>query len=132
MIKDLFSLIKKQKYNEIIKKIKSKSDEINFNFKFDNESYFLEYVIESKNLNLIKEVLKKNISIDILDSNGNTILYNLIKFDNKNSLDIIKLLLKKNKTEETYGVNLLDKQDIYGRTCFFIVYYLIMHQLLTY
>ena len=59
MIKDLFSLIKKQKYNEIIKKIKSKSDEINFNFKFDNESYFLEYVIESKNLNLIKEVLKK-------------------------------------------------------------------------
>ena len=119
MIKDLFSLIKKQKYNEIIKKIKSKSNEINFNFKFDNESYFLEYVIESKNLNLIKEVLKKNISIDIIDSNGNTILYNLIKFDNKNSLDIIKLLLKKNKTEETYGVNLLDKQDIYGRTCFF-------------
>ena len=119
MIKDLFSLIKKQKYNEIIKKIKSKTDEINFNFKFENESYFLEYVIESKNLNLIKEVLKKNISIDIIDSNGNSILYNLIKFDSKNSLDIIKLLLEKNQKEETYGINLIDKQDIHGRTCFF-------------
>ena len=119
MIKDLFSLIKKQKYNEIIKKIQPKTDEINFNFKFENESYFLEYVIDSKNINLIKEVLKKNISIDIIDSNGNSILYNLIKFDNKNSLDIIKLLLEKNQKEKTYGINLIDKQDIHGRTCFF-------------
>ncbi len=114
MIKDLFRLIKKQK---------SKSSEINFNFKFDNEGYFIEYVIESKNINFIKGILDQNISIDIIDTNGNTILYNLIKFDNKDSLDIIKLLLDKNKKEMTYGVNLIDKQDIHGRTC---LYYCIL------
>lgn len=118
MIKDLFNLIKKQNYDEIIKKI-NKSKNINFNFKFDNDSYFIEYVIESNNINFIKEILSKNISIDIIDSNGNTLLYNLIKFDNKNSLDIIKLLLNKNEKELTYGINIIDKQDINGRTCLF-------------
>ena len=118
MIKDLFNLIKTQNYEEIINKIK-KSKEINYNFKFNNENFFIEYVIESNNIKFIKEILSKNISIDIIDSNGNTLLYNLIKFDNKNSLDIIKLLLDKNEKELTYGVNIIDKQDINGRTCLF-------------
>ena len=42
MIKNLFDLIKKQKYEEIIKKLKVSKDNINFNLKFENESYFIE------------------------------------------------------------------------------------------
>ena len=40
MIKDLFNLIKTQNYEEIINKIK-KSKEINYNFKFNNENFFI-------------------------------------------------------------------------------------------
>jgi len=58
MIKDLFNLIKTQNYEEIINKIK-KSKEINYNFKFNNENFFIEYVIESNILNLLKRYLVK-------------------------------------------------------------------------
>ena len=37
MIKELFNLIKKQKYDEIIKIIDSNTD-INLNYKFENEN----------------------------------------------------------------------------------------------
>lgn len=127
MIKQLFNLIKNQKYNEIIKIIESNekknlNNKINFNYKFDNESYFIEYVIESKNIKLIKKILELNIATDIIDSNGNTILYNLIKFDSDNSNEILKLLVERKKSKTfnlKYGIDLIDKQDIQGRTCFY-------------
>ena len=115
MIKELFNLIKKQKYNEIMQIINSNTD-INLNYKFENENYFIEYVIQSKNIELIKIILNKNISLDFTDSNGNTILYNLIKFNNDTSLEILKILLD---TQNRFGINLIDKLDIYDRNCFY-------------
>jgi len=115
MIKELFNLIKKQKYDEIIKIIDSNTD-INLNYKFENENYFIEYIIQSKNIELIKTILTKNISLDFTDSNGNTILYNLIKFNDDKSLEILKILLD---TQYRFGINLIDKLDRYNRNCFF-------------
>ena len=114
-ISDLFILLKNQKYDNLIKILKNiNDDDINFNIKLKNDTYFIENVIETKNINLIKSFLEKNISLDILDSNGNLILYNLIKYETKISEEIIDLVLKKNSNN--YGINLLDKQDVNGRT----------------
>ena len=122
-ISDLFILLKNQKYDDLIRildtnpKDSSHSDDnINFNIKLKNDTYFIENIIETKNIKLIKSVLQKNISLDILDSNGNLILYNMIKFESKLSEEIIDIVLKKNSTN--FGINLLDKQDVNGRTLF--------------
>ena len=122
-ISDLFILLKNQKYDDLIKILDTNQkdsfysdDNINFNIKLKNDTYFIENIIETKNIKLIKSALQRNISLDILDSNGNLILYNMIKFESKLSEEIIDIVLKKNSTN--FGINLLDKQDVNGRTLF--------------
>ncbi len=122
-ISDLFILLKNQKYDDLIKILDTNQkdsfysdDNINFNIKLKNDTYFIENIIETKNIKLIKSALQRNISLDILDSNGNLILYNMIKFESKLSEEIIDIVLKKNSTN--FGINLLDKEDVNGRTLF--------------
>ena len=90
MINKLFDLIKKNKYTDIKKIINDSSKKsVNFNFKFDNDNYFIEYVILSKNLNFIKFILDQDIALDILTSDGLLILHNVIKFFDDESMEYI-------------------------------------------
>ena len=55
-MKNLFDLIKNQEYDKIIKILKEDSDiEINIQDNFNN--YFIEYVLDTGNIKLIKAVL---------------------------------------------------------------------------
>ena len=121
MINKLLELIKKAKYNEIIKIIndsKKNNSNINFNFKFENDNYFIEYVLNSKNFNLIKLVLKENISLDITTSDGYLILHDLIKFYDDKNKKIIELILNSNSFTKSFGINLLEKQDLNQKSVF--------------
>lgn len=107
---NLFEKIKEKKYNIILKYLKNNT-EVNLNIQDDFNNYFIEYVIDSSDLPLIQYVLSKNVFLDILDNNGTTILYNLIKF---NKIDILDLILKNDRSK--IGIHILDKKDIKGRT----------------
>lgn len=106
----LFNLVKEQKYDELLLLLKNNpSVNININDEFGN--FFIEYIIETNNILLIKNILKKEVYLDIIDSNGTTILYNMIKF---NKFEILKLIIE--KESQNIGISLIDKKDIKGRT----------------
>jgi ankyrin repeat protein len=107
---NLFKLIENKKYDKLIDYIKTKSElDLNLSDNFGN--YFIEYVINTYDIDLIKEIFKKEIYLDIIDSNGTTLLYNLIKF---NKMEILKLVIEKQNS--SIGISLIDKKDIRGRT----------------
>ena len=106
----LFKFIEDKKYQELISYIKSNSNiDLNISDEFGN--YFIEYVINTHDIDLIKEIFKKEIYLDIIDSNGTTLLYNLIKF---NKMNILKLVIEKQNS--SIGISLIDKKDIRGRS----------------
>ena len=107
---NLFDLIKEKKYKEIINYINSNPD-LDINIQDEVGNYFIEYVLDSNDKKLIEFVLLKDVYLDIIDNNGTTILYNLIKF---NKLDILKLVLNNNSLK--IGIKIIDKKDIKGRT----------------
>ena len=83
---EIFSLIKKQKFDEIYKLIKNKKI-TELDFKDSNFNYFIQYIINYNQIDIIKLILKMketediNFRIDIIDSDGRSILYNCIKFN---------------------------------------------------
>ena len=61
----LFDLIKQRKYKEVISYIK-KNPDIDLNIQDEFNNYFIEYVLDSNNMELIKFFLSKNIYLDII------------------------------------------------------------------
>tara|TARA_A100001015_G_scaffold321056_1_gene449881 strand:- start:453 stop:2603 length:2151 start_codon:yes stop_codon:yes gene_type:complete len=107
---NLFDKIQEKNYDEVITYIKQNPEiELNIQDKFNN--YLIEYILNTNNIKLIKFVLLKDIMLDFVDNNGTTLLYNIIKF---NKIEILELLIKSN--EQQIGINILDKKDIRGRT----------------
>lgn len=111
MEKEIFDLLKEKKYNKLIDYIKNLDNDTNLNIKDEFQNYLIENVINTNNIELLEEVLKKKVVLDILDNNGTGLLYRIIKFNN---IDGLKLLLDANKVN--IGFNIFDKQDITGRT----------------
>ena len=112
--KEIFNLIKEQKFNEIYKIIKNKQI-TNFDFKDNNYNYFIQYIINYNQLEIFELIINLsniiNIRIDILDTDGRTILYNCIKF---NYYKMIKLLIDYNK--KNIGISIIDMKDRLGLT----------------
>lgn len=107
---NLFEKLKEKKYKDIFNYLTNNPD-LNLNIKDEFGNYFIEYVLNSDDIQLISYVLTREIYLDIIDNNGTTILYNLIKF---NKLEILRKVLKNDSFK--IGIHLLDKKDIKGRT----------------
>ena len=81
---EIFNLLKIHNFDEIYKLIKSKKI-INLDFRDSNYNYFIQYIINYNQYNILKLILQMtkidaiNIRIDILDTDGRSILYNCIK-----------------------------------------------------
>jgi ankyrin repeat protein len=108
----IFNLIKTYKFDEL--KDILLSDEIkNLNFHDENNNYLIHYLINYNQLELFKKLLEKNnnIRLDIIDNDGKTILYQIIKYSNN---DILESLLKFNKVH--VGFSIIDNQDKLGYT----------------
>jgi len=111
---EIFSLIKKQKFDEIYKLIKNKKI-TELDFKDSNFNYFIQYIINYNQIDIIKLILKMketediNFRIDIIDSDGRSILYNCIKF---NYFELITLLLDFDKTN--IGISIINIKDRLG------------------
>ncbi len=113
---EIFTLLKAHDFNQIYKLIKSEKI-TNLDFRDANYNYFIQYIINYNQhniLTLILEMTKTNsieIRLDILDSDGRSILYNCIKY---NYMEMIKELIEYNK--ETIGISIIDIKDRLGLT----------------
>ena len=111
---EIFTLLKSHSFDEIYKLIKSKKV-TNLDFRDVNYNYFIQYIInynQHKILELILEMTKTeslNVRLDILDSDGRSILYNCIKY---NYDEMIKELIAYN--QETIGISIIDIVDRLG------------------
>lgn len=109
---DLFKLLRHKEYDKVINYLNANKDlELNVQDKYNN--YFIEVVLDLENIELLKAVFKHNISLDIIDNNGSTLLFNIIKF---NKIEILNLIIDFNKSSNIIGIDILDKQDIMGKT----------------
>lgn len=104
----IFDLIKNKEFDILIKKIEN--DEITeLNIKDSNNNYFIHYVINYNQLELLNVCLSKNINIDIFDSSKKTILYIPLKF---NYIEICKSLIEYNN--KCIGLSFINQVDMDG------------------
>ena len=106
----LIDLIKNKNIKEF-EKIISKDEKINLNIKDDNYNYLIYYILIYNLEETLDLILKRNLRLDILDSDGRNILYIPIKFSYNS---VLKKLLEFDKNH--IGINILDIKDKLGLT----------------
>ena len=96
---EIFTLLKSHDFDQIYKLIKT-GKITNLDFRDSNYNYFIQYIINYNQYNILKLILQMtktnviNIRLDILDSDGRSILYNCIKY---NYIEMINELIEYNK-----------------------------------
>ncbi len=108
-ISKIFGIIKIKNWNLLKKIIQNNDDDFDYNIKDLTNVYLIEYLVLHNQIDIIQILLTKNIRIDIMDDNGQTLLYNIIKFS---YIDILKLFI--NKNNKLIGKNILDLIDKNG------------------
>jgi ankyrin repeat protein len=114
MDNEVFILIKNNKFDDIYNLIKNNKIK-DLNIKDTNYNYFIQYIINFNQIKIIELILelqtknKINIRLDIIDSDGRSILYNCIKY---NYIELMKLLINCNKT--SIGISIIDIKDSLG------------------
>ena len=105
--KSLFELVKNQKLDEIIN-ILNNDKMIDINIRDNSNTYLVQYAIMYNNIKLLKILIDMDCKIDFLDNEGFTILYNPIKH---NYNDIIDILLN---NKNIIGIPISDLSDKFG------------------
>ena len=72
MSKNIFKLLKENKFDELERYILSNKD-LDLDIKDPNYNYFINYVINLNKIKFIKLAIKRNSSLDILDGDGKNI-----------------------------------------------------------
>jgi ankyrin repeat protein len=109
----IFDLIKKQDFIAIEKLITTKKM-TDFDIRDNNYNYFIQYLITYNQFKILQVILNKKditIRLDIIDTDGRSILYNCIKF---NYIEMIDILLTYNKNN--IGISIIDIKDKMGFT----------------
>lgn len=113
---EIFNLIKNQKFDALYNLIKTKQIK-NFDLRDLNFNYLIQYIINYNLVQIMELILKLNekeyynIRMDILDTDGRSILYNCIKFGYNQMMDMLIEYNKKN-----IGISIIDIKDILGLT----------------
>jgi ankyrin repeat protein len=88
----LFSYILKHDWNNF-KKIVEETKDIDLNIRDDSNNYLIQFIIIYNQVNLIDLLISKKCKIDIIDSDGHSLLFYAIKF---NYFSILEKLLNVN------------------------------------
>ena len=114
--KEIFNLITKHNFKKLYEIIKTGTLH-DFDFKDNSNNYFIQYIINYNQYEILQLILdsKKtidiNICLDILDIDGRSILYNCIKY---NYFELFNILIQFNKSE--IGISIIDIKDTLGFT----------------
>lgn len=103
--KMIFSYVSSKKWDNLLNFIKNNKD-FDYNIYDTSNISLIEHIITSDNNKIIKELLLRNIKIDVTGDNNHSILYDVIKYS-KN--DILTSLINANDTYT--GFNILDIRD---------------------
>ena len=104
----LFKLLKSHEWDKF-KDLIIKTEDLDLNIRDNSNNYLLQYIILYNKIDLLNLLLSKNARIDINDSDGRNIIYNPIKY---NYIEIIEILLK--YENKNIGVSLNDRNDNNG------------------
>lgn len=104
-ITELFNLLRTNKWDEF-NKLLAKTTIYDINIRDQYNNYFLTYAILYNRPEIVANLIKIGARIDITDSEDRCIIYNAIKY---NYTEIIDILLKTNL--ENIGVSLFDIRD---------------------
>jgi len=114
MNETLFELIINKKYNEFYKLVNSQPNKVDFNIHDTHNNYILMYAIIYNELDLVIFLIEHGASLDIVDTDKRSILYNPIKF---NHMSLFNKLIEYNKNN--IGLDILNIQDNNGNTPLF-------------
>jgi ankyrin repeat protein len=99
----LFEFIKNQEWDKFIKNINPSHD---VNIQDEHSNYMIQYIILYNNIKSLTTILKYDVVLDWIDTEGKTILYIPIKYG---YIEIIKKLLEYDK--DNIGIFLLNGKD---------------------
>ena len=102
---NLFNLIKNEEYDKLINIIKN-DNKHDINDYDDTNTYLIQYAILYRQKNIVALLISKGCKLDIIDSDGRSILYIPIKYY---YIEIVKILISFSIT--TIGIPLLEIQD---------------------
>lgn len=106
-INTLFQFIKNNKDEQFLEYISSLTqDEIDVNMKDENGNYLIYMAVMKNNKKIVKKLIELGSRLDILDTEGYSILYYPIKF---NYFEMIDMLLEYNKN--IVGISLVNIKD---------------------
>lgn len=109
-ITTLFQFIKNNKEDQFLEYLSALGmDEVDINTKDENGNYLITFAIMMNNRRILKKLIEYGCRLDILDSEGFSILYYPIKF---NYQEIIDILLEADK--KIVGISLVNIKDIRG------------------
>ena len=106
----LFNYFKDHSWKKIINLLKNNNN-IDVNLRDNNNNYLIQYAIIFNKIEIVKLLLRKESKLDIIDSDGKTLLFIPIKY---NFLDILNILLIKNKLY--IGESIINIKDNNGFT----------------
>jgi ankyrin repeat protein len=106
-VRELFNNMKSHNWDGVMNILINDPDNyIDINIKDQQDNYLLSYAVLFNRLEIIKLLVKKEVKIDIVDSDERSILYFAIKLD---YIDIIEHLLIVNK--DYIGISIIDIRD---------------------
>lgn len=109
-INTLFQFIKNNKEEQFIEYLSNLDKEIvDINIKDEHGNYLVFFAIMMNNKRILKKIIDHGARLDVLDSDGHTLMYYPIKF---NYLEIIDVLIEYNK--KIVGISLINLRDIRG------------------
>jgi ankyrin repeat protein len=114
--KEVFNLIKNNNFDQVYKLI-STGKLKKLDFRDSNFNYFIQYIVNFNQFKILELIVnltkteKVDFRVDIIDTDGRSILYNCIKY---NYISVLNLLIEYNKTH--IGISILDIKDRLGLT----------------
>ena len=104
----LFDLVKKNKTNEFISTL-TKNNNFDVNSFDVHHNYLLSYAVFNNNIKIVSFLLKKGAHIDIYDNENRSLLFNIIKY---NMTEMLNIFISHNKG--AVCSNILYHSDKYG------------------
>jgi ankyrin repeat protein len=106
----LFNYFNDHKWKNIIN-ILNKYDNIDVNLRDNNNTYLIQYAVLFNQIEIVELLIKKGSKLDIIDSDGKSLLFIPIKY---NFLKLLSILLKYNNNY--IGESIINIKDNYGFT----------------
>jgi len=114
-INTLFSFIKNNKDEQFLEYISLLStDQIDINLRDEHSNYLITFAILMNNRKIVQKLIEYGAKLDILDSDGHSILYYPIRLHYQEMIDILVEFDKK-----TIGMSLIDIKDQKGNVPIF-------------